>query len=119
MRDGDEILFYYSGGVDVGNVDDKAIKWTITPSMEARVSRKDFIENLLSSKVAPLAPFNSLNGKKQSEYHSFLGEFLYQLYTMYSHLHFAYLEINVSTAFVHSHLCIFCALMYLAISGYE
>ncbi len=29
VRDGDEILFYYSGGVDVGNVDEKAIKWKI------------------------------------------------------------------------------------------
>lgn len=88
-------MFYYSGGVDIGNVDDKAIKWIITPSMENKVKRDDFIKNLLSKEVAPNAPFNC-NKEEYNEknYHLFLGEFLYQIYLMYSHLHFAYLEIN-------------------------
>eukprot|EP01084_Bolivina_argentea_P013924 26064_1 len=95
VQDGDEVMFYYAGGVDVGNVDEKAIKWLITPRMEPKVRREDFIENLLSKAVAPKAPFNqSSDSKVRDAYHAFLGEFLYQLYNMYSHLHFAYLEIN-------------------------
>ena len=94
VRGGDEILFYYAGGVDIGNVDEKAIRWLITPEMESKLKRNDFIQNLLSSKVAPDAPFNTSSEYKQSDYHLFLGEFLFQLYSMYAHLHFAYLEIN-------------------------
>ena len=92
-------MFYYSGGVDVGNVDDKAIRWTITPSMENTVKREDFVKNLLSSDVLPKAPFNCNSDYNQTDYHLFLGEFLYQLYSMYSHLHFAYLEINPLVVF--------------------
>eukprot|EP00484_Ammonia_sp_Unknown_P022877 CAMPEP_0197032974 /NCGR_PEP_ID=MMETSP1384-20130603/11505_1 /TAXON_ID=29189 /ORGANISM="Ammonia sp." /LENGTH=1136 /DNA_ID=CAMNT_0042462711 /DNA_START=37 /DNA_END=3447 /DNA_ORIENTATION=- len=96
VREGDEILFYYAGGVDVGDVDQKAIRWVITPNMEKKVKRDDFIANLLSSKVLPSAPFNNTASKDyvQKDYHLFLGEFLFQLYSMYAHLHFAYLEIN-------------------------
>eukprot|EP00485_Elphidium_margaritaceum_P000733 CAMPEP_0202687340 /NCGR_PEP_ID=MMETSP1385-20130828/3028_1 /ASSEMBLY_ACC=CAM_ASM_000861 /TAXON_ID=933848 /ORGANISM="Elphidium margaritaceum" /LENGTH=1102 /DNA_ID=CAMNT_0049342113 /DNA_START=125 /DNA_END=3433 /DNA_ORIENTATION=- len=95
-REGDEILFYYAGGVDVGDVDQKAIRWVVTPSMEPTLKRDDFIANLLSQKVLPNAPFNDGKNRNyvQKDYHLFLGEFLFQLYRMYSHLHFAYLEIN-------------------------
>eukprot|EP01084_Bolivina_argentea_P130955 231182_1 len=89
VREGDEILFYHAGGVDVGDVDSKAIKWTIKPN--ERIKRDDFIKHLLSD---PSAPYNSTNNSYSSSYKPFLGEFLYQLYRMYAHLHFAYLEIN-------------------------
>ncbi|CAD6926670.1 unnamed protein product [Tilletia controversa] len=80
-REGDYILFTHEGGVDVGDVDAKALKLLIPadPS-ESSPTREQWTSTLLSG--VPKAK------------HQILTDFLIRLYSVYVDLHFAYLEIN-------------------------
>ncbi|WVW78429.1 hypothetical protein I302_100383 [Kwoniella bestiolae CBS 10118] len=78
-REGDWILFTHEGGVDVGDVDAKALK-LLLPVGEEFPAR----EHLISTLLAHVAP------AKQDV----LADFLIRLYAVYVDLHFAYLEIN-------------------------
>ncbi|XP_060533461.1 ATP-citrate synthase isoform X1 [Cylas formicarius] len=77
-RHADTILFYHQGGVDIGDVDSKALKLDI-PVGET-LSAKDITEKLLGH-VAP--------AKKQM-----VANFVDNLYRLYVDLYFTYLEIN-------------------------
>lgn len=79
VRDGDWIYFTHEGGVDVGDVDAKALKLFL-PVLGQFPSREVLIETLL-----PNVPEN----KKDV-----LADFIIRLYAVYVDLHFAYLEIN-------------------------
>lgn len=78
-RDGDNILFTHEGGVDVGDVDAKALKLQIAVGKE--FPSREVIKETLCTHV-PAA-------KKET-----LVDFLIRLYSVYADLHFAYLEIN-------------------------
>ncbi|KAG8802388.1 citrate synthase [Serendipita sp. 411] len=78
-REGDNILFTHEGGVDVGDVDAKALKLLI-PVNQPFPSREEVKSCLLSNVPA----------EKQDT----LVDFLIRLYSVYVDLHFAYLEIN-------------------------
>ncbi|KAI0635008.1 ATP citrate lyase [Trametes polyzona] len=78
-REGDYILFTHEGGVDIGDVDAKALKLSL-PVGEPFPSRQTIADTLL--KHVPAA-------KKET-----LIDFLTRLYSVYVDLHFAYLEIN-------------------------
>jgi ATP citrate (pro-S)-lyase len=78
-REGDTILFTHEGGVDIGDVDEKALKLDI-PVGAPFPSRATIASSLL-----PHVPAE----KKET-----LIDFLIRLYSVYVDLHFAYLEIN-------------------------
>ncbi|KAH8076011.1 ATP-citrate synthase [Cristinia sonorae] len=78
-REGDAILFTHEGGVDIGDVDAKALTLNI-PVGSQFPSREVVASTLL--KHVPAA-------KKET-----LVDFLIRLYSVYVDLHFAYLEIN-------------------------
>lgn len=78
-REGDWILFTHEGGVEVGDVDTKALKLLVDNGGKFP-SRETFINTLLTQ--IPKA--------KQD----ILCDFLIRLYAVYVDLHFAYLEIN-------------------------
>jgi ATP citrate (pro-S)-lyase len=78
-REGDRILFTHEGGVDVGDVNAKALTLSL-PVGEAFPSR-DAIKSTLLTHVP--------EEKKET-----LVDFLTRLYSVYVDLHFAYLEIN-------------------------
>ncbi|KAL1115806.1 hypothetical protein AAG570_006096 [Ranatra chinensis] len=77
-RYADTILFYHEGGVDIGDVDSKALKVDIP--LGQLMSDDDFQKTLLVN-VAP---------NKQEKVAVFISE----LYNLYVKLHFTYLEIN-------------------------
>ena len=77
-RAGDELLFYHQGGVDVGDVDAKAIHHLVP--LGAELSEADILHSLLQQ--VPQA--------KQAA----LARFLCVLYRFYVLLHYSYLEIN-------------------------
>ena len=79
QREGDTILFTHEGGVDIGDVDAKALKLDIHVG-KPFPSRDQFASGLL--KHVP------------SEKQATLVDFLIRLYSVYVDLHFAYLEIN-------------------------
>lgn len=80
-REGDYILFTHEGGVDVGDVDAKALKLLVPADpAEEFPSREQWKTTLLTG--VPEA-------KKET-----LTDFLVRLYSVYVDLHFAYLEIN-------------------------
>ncbi|KAI9459160.1 ATP-citrate synthase [Lactarius psammicola] len=79
QREGDTILFTHEGGVDIGDVDAKALKLDILVG-KPFPSRDQFTSTLL--KHVP------------SEKQATLVDFLIRLYSVYVDLHFAYLEIN-------------------------
>ncbi|KAI0264643.1 ATP-citrate synthase [Gloeopeniophorella convolvens] len=79
QREGDSILFTHEGGVDVGDVDAKALKLDIIVG-KPFPSRDAIASTLLKHVPAE---------KKQT-----LVDFLIRLYSVYVDLHFAYLEIN-------------------------
>lgn len=79
VREGDVILFTHEGGVEVGDVDSKALK-LLVPVNGALPSRQEIASVLL--KHVPQAK------------HEALVDFLIGLYNVYADLHFAYLEIN-------------------------
>ncbi|RXK35358.1 ATP-citrate synthase subunit 1 [Tremella mesenterica] len=78
-REGDWILFTHEGGVEVGDVDAKALKLLIAVGAEFP-TREVLIKTLLT---------NVPEAKKDV-----LCDFLIRLYAVYVDLHFAYLEIN-------------------------
>lgn len=79
QREGDSILFTHEGGVDIGDVDAKALVLNI-PVTEPFPSRETIASTLLTHVPAE---------KKET-----LVDFLIRLYSVYVDLHFAYLEIN-------------------------
>eukprot|EP00927_Polykrikos_kofoidii_P066399 TRINITY_DN61_c0_g1_i6.p1 TRINITY_DN61_c0_g1~~TRINITY_DN61_c0_g1_i6.p1 ORF type:complete len:1087 (+),score=161.49 TRINITY_DN61_c0_g1_i6:195-3455(+) len=74
----DEIMFYHEGGVDVGDVDEKAERMFIKTS--ASISEDQIKKELLK--------------KVPGEKHEQLASFVVALFKFYQDLHFAYLEIN-------------------------
>lgn len=77
-RFADTILFYHEGGVDIGDVDSKAVKLDIPVGESVD---QDTIESKLLGKVS--------NAKKK-----IIGKFIDNLYKLYVNLYFTYLEIN-------------------------
>lgn len=78
-RDGENLLFHHEGGVDIGDVDSKAIKLTIPIDGQLNL-------NELTSKLL----INVANQKKKE----MLTSFIMKLYQTYVDLHFTYLEVN-------------------------
>ena len=78
-REGDAILFTHEGGVDIGDVDAKALTLSL-PVTKEFPSRETISSTLLTHVPAE---------KKDT-----LVDFLIRLYSVYVDLHFAYLEIN-------------------------
>mmetsp|Transcript_42461 Transcript_42461/g.92638 ORF Transcript_42461/g.92638 Transcript_42461/m.92638 type:complete len:1108 (+) Transcript_42461:49-3372(+) len=74
----DEIYFYHEGGVDIGDVDAKAIRLTVKTNEV--LSEADVVGKLL------------VNVPKERQ--AKLTRFILALFTTYQALHFAYLEIN-------------------------
>ncbi|KAI0037237.1 citrate synthase-like protein [Vararia minispora EC-137] len=79
LREGDEILFTHEGGVDIGDVDAKALRLPL-PVGKPFPSRQTIASTLLKDVPA---------SKRET-----LVDFLIRLYSVYVDLHFAYLEIN-------------------------
>lgn len=79
VREGDNILFYHEGGVDVGDVDAKASKLVIGPS-DTFPSHATIKKELLS--------------KVPAKSQDVLVDFIVRLYSVYVDLQFTYLEIN-------------------------
>ncbi|MGI6329206.1 MAG: ATP citrate lyase citrate-binding domain-containing protein [Dethiobacteria bacterium] len=78
VREGDNILFYHRGGVDVGDVDEKAEKMLVP--IGSFPSAGDIEKNLL--------------GYLNEERKSIVAGFMEVLFRLYADCHFAYLEIN-------------------------
>lgn len=78
-REGDCILFTHEGGVDIGDVDAKALKLDI--AVGAPFPSREIITSTLLPHV-------------RAEKQPTLVDFLIRLYSVYVDLHFAYLEIN-------------------------
>lgn len=81
VREGDWILFYHEGGVDVGDVDSKASKILIPVDIENEYPSN---EKLIST----------LFNKCPQSQHQTLVDFVNRLYAVYVDLQFTYLEIN-------------------------
>ena len=79
VRDKDVILFHHEGGVDIGDVDSKAVK--------LEVAVKDSME------VTPGQIKDALLGKFAGD-KDLVAKFIASLYKQYVALHFTYLEIN-------------------------
>ena len=79
VRDKDVILFHHEGGVDIGDVDSKAVK------LEVDVQEKMEVNEELVKK--------SLLGQQKTE-KDLVAKFITALYKQYVALHFTYLEIN-------------------------
>lgn len=79
-RDGDEMLFCEDGGVDVGNVDDKARK------IQVDIDDELTLDQITGCDL--LAGVDSFERKVK------LSGFLVTLFQVYRKLHFTYLEIN-------------------------
>jgi len=77
-RQGDVILFHHQGGVDIGNVDEKALRLNV--EVGSQPAMEDIIKGLLVH----------LDVNKQER----VGNFVAQLYNLYADLHFTYMEIN-------------------------
>lgn len=77
-RNGDTILFYHLGGVDIGNVDAKAFKLDIPIDGQANVNQ---VKETLLLNI-------------DSEKKDFVANFIIDLYNIYVDLYFTYLEIN-------------------------
>ncbi|KAF9431441.1 citrate synthase [Entomortierella beljakovae] len=78
-RDGDNILFTHEGGIEVGDVDAKALKFQVKvqdPFPTSEAIRSSLLVNVPESK------------------HDVLVDFITRLYAVYVDLHFTYLEIN-------------------------
>ncbi|CAH0548747.1 unnamed protein product [Brassicogethes aeneus] len=78
-RHADAILFYHQGGVDIGDVDSKAVKFEV-PVTKTEVTEEEISKALLAQVPA---------AKKQM-----VAKFVHALYKLYVDLHFTYLEIN-------------------------
>lgn len=80
VREGDVILFTHEGGVEVGDVDAKALTLLVPVGGELP-TREEIKSNLLKN----------VTGTERLEA---LVDFIVRLYSVYVDLHFAYLEIN-------------------------
>ncbi|KAI6784297.1 ATP-citrate synthase subunit-like protein [Emericellopsis cladophorae] len=80
VRDGDWILFTHEGGVDVGDVDEKAEKLLIPVDLAEFPSNEEIASTLLS--------------KVPKGVHNVLVDFITRLYAVYVDCQFTYLEIN-------------------------
>ncbi|KAJ7062943.1 ATP citrate lyase isoform 2 [Mycena amicta] len=83
-REGDAILFTHEGGVDIGDVDSKALRLNLPVSVlspSGSFPSRDTIKSTLLGSVPA--------GNKDA-----LTDFILRLYAVYVHLHFTYLEIN-------------------------
>jgi ATP citrate (pro-S)-lyase len=78
-REGETILFHHEGGVDIGDVDSKALKMTVL--IDEQLKSVDIAAKLLK---------NVANQKKKE----MLTTFILKLFETYMDLHFTYLEIN-------------------------
>ena len=79
LREGETILFHHEGGVDIGDVDAKALKLTVPIDDQLKVN--DVITKLL---------IHVANQNKKE----MLTNFIVNLFETYMDLHFTYLEIN-------------------------
>lgn len=77
-RTADTILFYHQGGVDIGDVDSKALKLDVPVGEDVTLAN---IEKVLLTEVAA--------AKKKR-----IASFIFNLYKLYVDLYFTYLEIN-------------------------
>lgn len=77
-RDGDTILFHHEGGVDIGDVDAKAVK------LELAVDEMPTEESIVSKLLIHV----------NAELQKVLGTFILNLYEVYLKLFFTYMEIN-------------------------
>ncbi|KAL1587986.1 hypothetical protein WHR41_03331 [Cladosporium halotolerans] len=80
VREGDWILFYHEGGVEVGDVDAKAEKLLIPVDLKEYPSNEQIAKGLLSKVPAGV--------------HNVLVDFISRLYAVYVDCQFTYLEIN-------------------------
>ncbi|BGP41658.1 ATP citrate lyase subunit 1 [Rhodotorula kratochvilovae] len=80
VREGDVILFTHEGGVDVGDVDAKAL--TVLVPVGGELPTREEIKSQLLRDVTG------------AERQDALVDFIVRLYSVYVDLHFAYLEIN-------------------------
>lgn len=71
-------MFYHQGGVDVGNVDEKAVRLEIGP--DEMITTEAITETLLQQ----------IPHERQEK----VATFIFALYKTFHALHFAYLEIN-------------------------
>ncbi|XP_067632890.1 ATP-citrate synthase isoform X2 [Eurosta solidaginis] len=78
-RSADTILFYHQGGVDIGDVDAKALK------LDVLVNNKTSIEEITTKLLKHVT--DATNKKR-------IGNFIFALYNAYVDLYFTYLEIN-------------------------
>lgn len=81
VREGDWILFYHEGGVDVGDVDAKASKILIPVDIDNEYPSNETIKKELFSHCP-------------EDQHQTLVDFVNRLYAVYVELQFTYLEIN-------------------------
>ena len=79
VRDKDIILFHHEGGVDIGDVDSKALKLEVEIKENMEILESAVMEKLLGK----------FSGDK-----SLVCKFIVALYRQYVALHFTYLEIN-------------------------
>ncbi|CAO3659821.1 hypothetical protein G6F70_001391 [Rhizopus microsporus] len=79
VREGDYILFTHEGGIDIGDVDAKALKLLIP--VNAEFPSAQTIKDTLLKDVPEFK-------------HDVLVDFISRLYAVYVELHFTYLEIN-------------------------
>jgi len=77
-RHGDVILFYHQGGVDIGDVDEKALRLFV--DVGEKPSQADIAAKLLTQ----------LDASKKGR----VAGFIEALYNVYVDLHFTYMEIN-------------------------
>lgn len=77
-RTADTILFYHQGGVDIGDVDAKALKLEVPVGANTTIAD---IEKVLLTEIS---------GSKKSR----VAKFIHSLYQMYVDLYFTYLEVN-------------------------
>ena len=81
-RDGEEILFYAQGGVDVGDVDAKASRYTVPIDQD---DKQLTAQNLVEANLLHGVP----SGRVES-----LSSFLLFLLRVYKRMNFTYMEIN-------------------------
>lgn len=82
-RNGDTILFYHEGGVDIGDVDSKASSLDI--SIDENLNDDEFNLNIKKKLLT------KLNGQDKVDR---VAKFIVELYRLYTDLYFTYLEIN-------------------------
>ena len=80
VRDKDVILFHHEGGVDIGDVDSKAVKLEVEVADGMEVAEQTVAEKLLTKLAADNRPI--------------AAKFICALYRQYVALHFTYMEIN-------------------------